>query len=162
MTKFQNKVKKYIILILAFASLLIFLFWPTASITEAINSSLVKNNALKDYKISSISLEILPEKPGEIKETYYIEQDEGISQCIELFNSIKVRKSLYNSSTYSNLNKESYIINCYDDKTLITGIVVMRKDVVILGKYYRISNYSKSKIQRFSEIALKYGKKSNY
>jgi hypothetical protein len=122
-----------------------------------IDESIASNNESKDYKISSVSIKLLPEKADGVKEEYIIDNDEGVRQCIDNLNSIRVRKSVCRTNTYHNLNKENYIISFYDDERVITGVHIMRKDAVLLGNYYRISNYSKNMIQRFYEIAVGYG-----
>ena len=157
MARFLNKYKKFVVCILFFAVLFALYFLKTKSVMETIDSSIVSNNDYGDYKISSISIILLPEKIDGVKEEYIIDNAAGVRQCIDNLNSIRVRKSVYRTNTYHNLNKENYIIKFYDDERVITGIHIRRKDIVLLGNYYRISNYSKTVIQRFYEIAVGYG-----
>lgn len=159
MARFFKKYKKIIICVLVFTVLLTLNLLPKKSALETIESYIVRNSDFEDYKISSITIIKLPEKVEEVKEEYIIDNVEGVRQCIDNLNAIRVKKSVYNRDIYHNLSKENCIINFYDDGRIIIGVHIMSKDITILGKNYRISNYSKTMIQRFYEIALRYGMK---
>lgn len=157
MGSFLKKHKKLVMCIFVFTVLFIFFFLQTKSLMENIDESIVSNNDSNDYKITSVSIILLPEKADGVKEEYIIDDAEGVRQCLDNLNSIRVRKSVCRTNTYHNLNKENCIISFYDEERVISGVHIMRKDIILLGNYYRISNYSKTMIQRFYEIAVGYG-----
>ena len=159
MGSFLKNHKEFVMCIFVFTVLFIFFFLQTKSLMENIDESIVSNNDSNDYKISSVSIILLAEKVDGVKEEYIIDNAQGVRQCIDNLNSIRVRKSVYRTNTYHNLNKENYIISFYDDERVISDVHIMRKDVVLRGNYYRINNYSKTMIQRFYEISVSYGMK---
>jgi len=67
MGSFLKNHKEFVMCIFVFTVLFIFFFLQTKSLMENIDESIVSNNDSNDYKISSVSIILLPEKVDGVK-----------------------------------------------------------------------------------------------
>lgn len=155
MLRVPNSYRKILTLSIVILLSVVIIFCINAS--NSILETMLTANGYK-HNLSSMKVELLPEKLDNDRVTYMIEDQQAIMLCLESLSDIRIVRAFYRTKSYHDMAHESYIISLYDNDKAISSAILMRKDVAIGGKQYRAVNYTREKMYRFYELVLKYGR----